>query len=417
MSPKQFHEKDVLGRQVVDFEERIDVQRMRRDRIARLQGEIAKADLGAILLWDPVNMRYASGTRLMESFMLRHKNKSVLVPREGKPIILQPGRLEASIVGDDADTRWIRTFEFWQCGTYTMAATLKWAEEFKALLDELGIAGEKLGIDRMDPDSILALTDLGIRVVGALAPVGWARAIKTPDEIAAIRQACAIADVAVSRVRDAIVPGVTENKLYSIMSGTNLEYGGERIDGKLLASGGNTNPWLHREATERVVLPGNLVAMDTDMAGPLGYFADISRTYLCGDVKPNEEQLDAYKRAYEFVQTGIPKFVPGASFIDIANSMPEVPDEYKRNRYVVLAHGAGMSDEWPALYFPDVNDTGFGNDVGEVQENMVICMEASFGRENGTEQVKLEEQLLITKNGPEVMAQAPYDWRLVPTEV
>ena len=84
MSPKQFHEKDVTGRQVVDFEERIDVKRMRRDRIARLQAEIAKADLGAILLWDPVNMRYATGTRLMESFMLRHKNKSVLVPREGR---------------------------------------------------------------------------------------------------------------------------------------------------------------------------------------------------------------------------------------------------------------------------------------------------------------------------------------------
>ena len=76
-----------------------------------------------------------------------------------------------------------------------------------------------------------------------------------------------------------------------------------------------------------------------------------------------------------------------------------------------------MSDEWPALYFPDQDDTGFGNDVGEVQENMVICMEASFGRENGSEQVKLEEQLLITKDGPQVMSQAPYDWRLVPTEV
>lgn len=417
MSPLQFHEKDVTGRQVVDFEERIDVKRMRRDRIVRLQAEIAKANLGAILLWDPVNMRYATGTRLMESFMLRHKNKSVLVPREGKPIIFQPSRLDSAVVDDEIELRWINTFEFWQLGTYTPEATKRWAAEFKTVLEELGIAGEKLGIDRMDPDSVLALTELGIRVEGALAPIGWARAIKTPDEIAAIRQACAIADVAVSRVRDAIEPGVTENKLYAIMAGTNLEYGGERIDGKLLASGGNTNPWLHREATERVVLPGNLVAMDTDMAGPLGYFADISRTYLCGDVQPNEEQLDAYKLAYEFVQTGIPKFVPGAAFKDIANSMPEVPDEYKRNRYVVLAHGVGMSDEWPALYFPDQDDTGFGNDVGEVQENMVICMEASFGRENGSEQVKLEEQLLITKDGPQVMSQAPYDWRLVPTEV
>ena len=72
-----------------------------------------------------------------------------------------------------------------------------------------------------------------------------------------------------------------------------------------------------------------------------------------------------------------------------------------------------MSDEWPALYFPDTSDTGFGNDVGEIQENMVICMEASFGRENGREQVKLEEQLLITKDGPELLSQAPYDWRFL----
>jgi Xaa-Pro aminopeptidase len=283
----------------------------------------------------------------------------------------------------------------------------------KGVLKELGIAGERIGIDRMDPDSVFALADQGVKICGATAPIGWARAIKTVDEIALIRQACAIADVAISKVRDAIEPGVTENKLFSIMSAVNLEYGGERIDGKLLAAGGNTNPWLHREASERVVRPGDLVALDTDMAGPLGYFADISRTFLCGDVKPNEEQIDAYKRAYEFVQVGIPKFRPGAAFKEIAESMPEVPDEYKANRYVVLAHGAGMSDEWPALYFPDISDTGFGNDVGEIQENMVICMEASFGRENGREQVKLEEQLLITKDGPELLSQAPYDWRFL----
>ncbi|MCH7997511.1 MAG: aminopeptidase P family protein [Chloroflexi bacterium] len=410
---KQMHERDVLGRQVVDFEARVDVKRLRRERIQRIQAELVKADLGAILLWDPVNMRYATGTRLMEPFMVRFKNRSVLVPREGRPILFQPSRVEGPVVGDDVELRDMLTFEFWQCGTHTPEATLIWAGRMKGVLKELGIAGERIGIDRMDPDSIFALADQGVKICGAMAPIGWARAIKTVDEIALIRQACAIADVAISKVRDAIKPGVTENKLFSIMSAVNLEYGGERIDGKLLAAGGNTNPWLHREASERVVRPGDLVALDTDMAGPLGYFADISRTFLCGDVKPNEEQTDAYKRAYEFLQIGIPKFRPGAAFQEIAESMPQVPDEYKANRYVVLAHGVGMSDEWPALYFPDTSDTGFGNDVGEIKENMVICMEASFGREDGREQVKLEEQLLITKDGPELLSQAPYDWRFL----
>ena len=98
------------------------------------------------------------------------------------------------------------------------------------------------------------------------------RAIKTPDEITLIRQACAIGDVGLAKVQEAIRPGITENDLFSVLQGYNLSKGGERIDGKLLTAGGNTNPWIKRDASDRLVLPGNLVAIDTDMAGPPGVF-------------------------------------------------------------------------------------------------------------------------------------------------
>ena len=244
-----------------------------------------------------------------------------------------------------------------------------------------------------------------------------ARAIKTSDEIALIRQACAIADVALWEVQQAIRPGITENELFAVMSYTNLKHHGERMDCKLLAAGGNTNPWLQRTSTSRMVRPGDLVTMDTDMAGPLGYFADVSRTYLCGDGPPNTEQMEAYKLAYDFLYKSIPLFTVGTSFQEIAEKVPAVPQIYKANRYSLISHGVGMSDEWPDVYFTDTSplaEFGTANHAGVLQENMVMTMEASFGREDGREQVKLEEQLLITANGPEIMSTAPFDWRFVP---
>jgi hypothetical protein len=88
--------------------------------------------------------------------------------------------------------------------------------------------------------------------------------------------------------------------------------------------------------------------------------------------------------------------------------VPAYPEKYRANRYVVVAHGAGMSDEWPAVYFPDVSWSGFGNDPDVLQENMVLCVEALVGEAGGRQCVKLEEQLIVTARGPEVISLAPY---------
>ena len=413
MCAKKLHEKDVVGTQVVDFEERVDVRRLRLDRIGRIQAELARANLGGLILFDPINVRYATGTRNFETFLLHLKGRHALIPREGKPILFMPSVTEAPVLGDDVVGRPAFNMDSWRTGSYTPEATRRWAVEMRALLEEMGIVGEAIGIDKTDVLTIHCLEEQGVTLEDGLMPMNLARAIKTEDELALIRQACAIGDVALAKVQEAIKPGVTENELYATLAYTNLTFGGERTDSKLLCVGGNTNPWLKREASDRLALPGNLVTIDTDMAGPLGYFADISRTYLCGDGGPNEEQDDAYKRAYEFLQQCISLYRAGAGFQEIAEKTPEVPEEYKANRYTILAHGDGMSDEWPAIFFPDRSDTGFGNYPGELEENMIISVESSWGREKGLEQVKLEEQIIITGNAPEVISQAPFDWRFV----
>ena len=410
---KMLHQKDLVGTQVVDFEQRVDIGRLRQDRLHRLQSEMAAADIEAVLLFDPVNIRYAIGTRMNETFALRFKGTHALIPQEGRPVFFDSNEVQAQTLADSSEVLPAEMVEFWLLGDYTGGRTARWAQVLKDTLTSLGISSNRLGIDRLDAFTINALLDKGFSLVDALEPLSLARSIKTPDEITLIRQACAIGDVGLAKVQEAIRPGITENDLFSVLQGYNLSKGGERIDGKLLTAGGNTNPWIKRDASDRLVLPGNLVAIDTDMAGPLGYFADISRTYLCGDGNPNEEQMDAYKRAYDYIYSTIPYFVAGASFVEVAEKAPTMPPEYNRNRYPLMAHGAGMSDEWPAIYFKDPRPDEPRNYDGEIKENMVICMEASFGRENGSEQVKLEEQLLIKADGPEIISQAPFDWRFM----
>jgi Xaa-Pro aminopeptidase len=405
-------QRGLVGREIVDYEPRADIARLKRERLARLQGEIGKADLGAILLYDPVNIRYATGTRDSSTvYGLRFYYRYALVPREGRVILF--GSLPDTLAGDPLiDVRGAVTWDFFPCGRHVEEAARRWAAHLKAALEEGGLARERLGIDRLDFAGFEALRTREIRLADARVPVEKARAIKTQDELTLIRQACAVADVGICAVRDAIRPGVTENELWAIFTATNIRLGGEHTDGRLLCAGGHTNPW-YQGASDRLVRDGELVAFDTDMAGPLGYFADVSRTYLCGDRRPTAEQRECYAFAYRFLQESLPLFRPGMSFAEIAEQAPPFPEQFRANRYVVLAHGAGMSDEWPAIYFPDVSWSGFGNDPEVLQENMVICVEALVGTENGRENVKLEEQLIVTARGPEVISLAPYDWRFV----
>ena len=211
-------------------------------------------------------------------------------------------------------------------------------------------------------------------------------------------------------MRAALVPGITENELWSLLHQTNIAMGGDWIEGRLLSSGDRLNPWL-QEASDRMVRPGELVGFDTDMVGPIGYCADISRTYHCGPGKPTPQQRDLYKLAYEEIQHNMALLRPGMSFREISERAWRIPDAYVKNRYMVAMHGIGMCDEYPAIYHRhDWDKLGYD---GVIEENMTLCVESFIGPENGHEGVKLEEQVLITGNGVQCLSRFPFEEELL----
>jgi Xaa-Pro dipeptidase len=162
-----------------------------------------------------------------------------------------------------------------------------------------------------------------------------------------------------------------------------------------------------QEATDRVVHDGELVGFDTDLVGERGYLMDISRTYLCGDRPATDEQRRLFQIAYAYVHDSLPEFRPGASFEELGRKLgPRLPDEFHALRYPFIAHGTGMVDEYPCVKFDNHHE-------GELEVGMVMSVEAYVGAVAGSEGVKLEEQVIIGDDGPEIISEAPYDERLL----
>jgi len=160
----------------------------------------------------------------------------------------------------------------------------------------------------------------------------------------------------------------------------------------------------------RPIEAGDLVCFDTDLIGPYGYCADISRSWLCGDGKPNDEQRRLYSIAVDQIEHNKQVLKAGKSFRDVSEQSWQIPGEFQSNRYGSLIHGVGLADEWPSIkHFPDFDTKGYD---GILEPGMTLCVESYIGAEDGVEGVKLEEQVLITEDGIEQLSTWPLedDW-------
>ena len=157
-----------------------------------------------------------------------------------------------------------------------------------------------------------------------------ARCVKSPDEIAGMAHALAVCDGGMARMREALQPGMTENALWALLHETNIRNGGEFIETRCFASGGRTNPWF-QECSNRVIRPGDLVAFDTDMIGPMGFCCDVSRTFHTGPGKANDEQRRMYGLAIEQVQHNLGLLKAGVSFREISEKSFVLPEPYLAN--------------------------------------------------------------------------------------
>jgi Xaa-Pro aminopeptidase len=167
------------------------------------------------------------------------------------------------------------------------------------------------------------------------------------------------------------------------------------------------------EAHDKIVQPGDLVGIDTDANGYEGYVIDVSRTFLCGDTA-TPEQKEAYRVAYDCV-TGMLELVrPGLSFEEFARRAPRLPEAYRAQRYATMVHQAGLEDEGPGIpYFDDDRGPRRIMPERELREHMVLCLECYAGKVGAPFGVKLEDQVLVTKDGCELLTTYPFDPKLL----
>ncbi|MEX0758208.1 MAG: M24 family metallopeptidase, partial [Tistlia sp.] len=228
-----------------------------------------------------------------------------------------------------------------------------------------------------------------------------ARKIKTPQEVLAVRAAVDGCETAIGRMAAALAPGITEQALWSHLHQANIELGGEWIETRLLTSGPRTNPW-YQECSGRVIEAGDIVAFDTDLIGLHGYSADLSRTWVAGERPAGDAQRRLYAAAFEQVTRNIPLFRPGVSFGEIAARAQRPPERYRGLPGAALAHGIGLCNEYPLIVDPSAWEAG--GVEGRVEAGMVFCVEAFAGEPGGREGVKLEQQILVTETGPELLS-------------
>jgi len=233
-----------------------------------------------------------------------------------------------------------------------------------------------------------------------------ARILKSADEIAAMRIAVAACEEGVRRMRAALRPGMTENALWSHLHQANIEFGGEWIMTRLLAAGQRTNPW-YQECGFKEIAAGEIVSFDTDLVGPYGYVCDISRAWICGDVRPSDRQRELLTVARDQIEHNRSLLRPGVTTTDVSEGSFRMPAKYEAQQYLGLVHGVGLADEHPVAVPAKYVHRGVKETV--LEPGMTMSLESYVGEVGGPDGVKLEEQVLITETGCEMLSSYPVD--------
>jgi len=392
--------------------EGIDLDAVRHYRLARVRSEMARYGVDALILSDPINIRYATGTRNMQVFCQRNAPSRYLLLTAGRSILFEfTGCLHLGEGYSTVDeVRPSTTASFVAAGADIAKREQSWAAEMSDTIAELVGTGATLGLERLNAGTSIALRESGLRIVDAQQAVEMARAIKSSEEMKCIKASLRATEIGVAKLREAIVPGMTENELWSVLHQAVIAQNGDYCETRLLSAGRRTNPWF-QETSSNVIRENELVALDTDVVGCHGYYSDFSRTFHAGPGKPSDAQKTLYKVAHEQVQYNMGIIKPGMSFRDYSDQAWNIPDAYNSNRYYLSAHGVGMTGEYPYLYHHgDFSDAGYD---GTIEPGMTLCVESYIGEEHGEEGVKLEQQILVTDSGIELLSHFPFEEALL----
>tara|TARA_Y100001970_G_scaffold108102_1_gene135204 strand:+ start:29254 stop:30528 length:1275 start_codon:yes stop_codon:yes gene_type:complete len=392
------------------YEDKIDFNQMRMYRLNRVKEQLLKNDIGACVLFDPINIRYATDTRNMSMYNMHIISRYVFIPAEG-PVILFEYPKSEHLVQDVCTIDEIRNciiWDFFSNGKNVYSKALKWAASIDDLMKNYVSENKNLAIDVLDPAGISALKDnYKYKLYNAQEYLETARSIKCEDELICIEASVRNAERGIMQMHEKLDANMTEEELWSYLHKANIETGGEWFDTRLLSSGPRTNPWL-QECSNRIIQKNELVAFDTDMIGTYGYCTDVSRTFVEGH-KLNDDQKKLHELAYENIMHNEQLIKPGVSFKEFAENAWRLPENCFDNHYPCQVHGVGLCDEWPFVGYPENNYTDYtqADFSGVFEENMTICVESYIGEVGGREGVKLENQYIVKKNGLKLLSTIP----------
>lgn len=391
----------------VDWEANVNFDRLRKYRLNRAKEQLKEKGLGAVLCYDFDNIRYITGTHIGEWNRNKMNRHCLLIDGVDEPILFDPAAPSKRQRVDWISPENIQPAVGSMRGSIPVEAKMveKEAEGIVRYLKEYGAEKKKLGVDLLDIPLQRALEAQGIEIVdGQLAMVD-ARMIKSDDEIQLLKSSAAMVDAAYYDVAKNLRPGATENEMAALIQGQLFRWGAESVEFVNVISGMRGNPHSHT-TSNRMIRPGELVYFDVGNTYN-GYKTCYYRTFSCG--VPTPSQVRAYEKALKWIRDGIAAIKPGNTSADVAKCWPSATElGFKDEEEALLlqyAHGIGLGLwEKPIISRLFSLDTPF-----ELKEGMVFALETWCASEDGTGSARIEEEVVVTKDGCELITKFPSD--------
>ena len=390
-----------------------DLQAMRHYRWARLTRHIVDRGYGGLLMFDPLNIRYATDSTNMQLWNTHNPFRAVLLCADGYMVIW-----------DYKNSPFLSTFNplvreqrsgadlfYFDRGDKLDVAADVFSNEVRSLIAEHGGGNMRLAVDKIMLHGLRALEAQGFEIMEGEEVTEKSRSVKGPDEILAMRCASHACEVAVGEMERAAREGVpqgnmSEDDIWAVLHAENIRRGGEWIETRLLSSGPRTNPWF-QECGGRIVQNNEIVSFDTDLIGSYGICVDISRSWWIGDRTPPADMIYAMQHGHEHIMQNMEMLKPGVTIPELVANTHVLDAQFQKQKYGCLMHGVGLCDEWPLVAYPDGAVQGAFDYA--LEPGMVLCVEALVSPEGGDFSIKLEDQVLITEDGYENLTKYPFD--------
>ena len=385
---------------------------MRQYRLDRLVKALNDRDWGGVLMFDPLNIRYATDSTNMQLWNTHNPFRACLVTADGY-MVLWDYKNSPFLADHNPLVREVRSgasMFYFATGDNGHKAADAFAEQVAEVMAAHAGSNKRLGVDKILLHGARALEAKGFALMDGEECTERARSIKGPDEILAMRCAVDACEKSLATMETAIEPGKSEDEIWAVLHAENIKRGGEWIETRLFASGPRTNPWF-QECGPRILQPNEISALDTDLVGCYGLCVDISRTWWTGPGKPRPDMIEAMRHGVEHIRTNMELLKPGVSFRDLVFKGHQLDPKYDARKYSCRFHGVGLCDEWPIIVYPDTYDEGAFE--AEVQPGMMFCVEALIGEDGGDFCIKLEDQVLVTEDGYENLTTYPFDAALL----